>query len=99
MQIQASGGKLDYSIALHHFRILKVAPCAKFCDYVVRKQTAWDEGKNFDVKNLMKNTKSKYIDFVKDKHWVKNKTMNNINSIIPTHHNKCRFGTCYERGS
>ena len=50
-------GQEDKALAANLFRILKEAPCREFVDWVLSKQTAWDEGSNFDVENFMKNTK------------------------------------------
>ena len=63
-RILTSSGETDRSIAANLFHILKAAPCQEFQSWVVQKQTAWDEGQNFDVDNLMKNAKSKCAHYV-----------------------------------
>ena len=62
-------GQEDKALAANLFRILKEAPCREFVDWVLSKQTAWDEGNNFDVENFMKNAKTKYNNFVTDGLW------------------------------
>ena len=78
LRVLTSSGESNRSIAANLFRILKVAPCAEFCSWVVQKQTIWDEGGNFDLENFMKNAKSKYNHYVQDKLWNKTKTMSDI---------------------
>ena len=78
LRILTSSGETDRSIAANLFRILKVAPCAEFCSWVVQKQTAWDEGAAFDLNNFMKNAKAKYNHYTQDKLWLKTKTMTDI---------------------
>ena len=77
-KILTSSGETDRSIAANLFRILKAAPCTEFQSWVVQKQTSWDEGNNFDLNNFMKNAKSKYIHYVKDKMWKKSKTIEDV---------------------
>ena len=78
LRVLTSSGESDRSIAANLFRILKVAPCAEFCSWVVQKQTIWDEGGPFDLENFMKNAKSKYNHYVQDKLWNKTKMMTDI---------------------
>ena len=78
LRILTSSGETDRSIAANLFRILKVAPCAEFCSWVVQKQTAWDKGVAFNLENFMKNAKSKYNHYVQDKLWLKSKTITDV---------------------
>lgn len=78
LRVLTSSGESDRSIAANLFRILKIAPCAEFCSWVVQKQTIWDEGGPFDLENFMKNAKSKYNHYVQDKLWNKKTTMTDI---------------------
>ena len=75
MRILTSSDESDQSIAANLFRILKHAPCDEFRSWVVQKQTSWEEGKAFDLENFMKNAKSKYTNYVKDKLWKKVPTL------------------------
>ena len=78
LHVLTSSGESNRSILVNLFCILKVAPCAEFCSWVVQKQTIWDEGGSFDLENFMKNAKSKYNHYVQDKLWNKTKTMTDI---------------------
>ena len=72
-------GQEDKAVAANLFRILKEAPCREFVDWVLSKQTSWDEGvNNFDLENFMKNAKTKYHNFVADGLWKKKKTADDV---------------------
>ena len=53
LRVLKSSGESDRSIAANLFRILKIAPCAEFCSWVVQKQTIWDEGGPFGLENFI----------------------------------------------
>ena len=71
-------GQEDKALTANLFRILKDDPCQEFVDWVLAKQTTWDEGATFDLQNFMRNAKTKYNNYVADGLWKRKKTATDI---------------------
>ena len=67
--ILESCGETDNSIASNLFRILGTAPCDEFKTWMLAHQTAYYDGKPFDLDNFMTSCKNKYTNYVADGLW------------------------------